>query len=363
MEKEQIALKMSERTDVSKCRESRIRGGANRLAWALSLVAAVLAVLPVKATAVVQFDGSKCYLSQKSESLQLTDQGYLQWNAPGPQQLIVRLDEMPLVKTGDIAEVRYLYRVDGRVPQAANFRIGLFDSNGKGHVRDDGYGLTNDIWKGYQGYYALVFPHIGEDTKSLTEDGKVKLPGKMINRTNPDSPTLLDADAGSQISLGISGFDAPLGRFVPLFVKVKRTSPNTVHVSVMIDNVTYLRIEEGAAVQLSRVDVLSIHFPEQWPHASVTLAPISAAKSLLKPSLRPASMRHVDVYKEPGRFAGWPAGYGANQWIWGNEIMVSFKRGYYKFSPTSHTIDSSKPRNRWQARSLDGGETWTLERP
>jgi hypothetical protein len=349
----------------------------------LSLVAAVLAALgalPVNATANLQFDDSKCYLSDKPESLRVTNEGYLEWTAPGPQQqLIVRLDEMQLGEVGDIAEVRYLYKVEGPVPGAAdskrhtqadnpcpisgiaNFRIGLFHSNSKGHIETNGFGRKNDIWKGYLGYHAQVFPHIPEDAKHVTADGKVNLPGKMIKRTDPDSPTLLDPAAGSLIDRGISGFGAPLGRFVPLFIKLKRTGPDTIHFTVTIDNVTYLRIEEDASNKPDKIDVLSICFPEQWPNTKVTLAPISAAGSLLKRSLKPASMRHVDVYREPGRFGGWPAGYSANQWIWGDEILVAFRRAYYKPNPTSHTVDWTKPSRRCQARSLDGGETWTLE--
>ena len=379
-----MIFKMLGKFNSSKNQESRHEGRMNRLVSAVSLVAAVLvalAALAVKATAQVQFDGKKCYLSEKPESLRVTDEGYLEWVAPGPQQqLIVRLGEMRLDEVGDIAEVRYLYKADGpapgggdlkrhsqadgpcRISGTGNFRIGLFDSNGKGYVEDDGYGYKNDIWKGYLGYYAHVFPHIGPEAKCLTEDGKVNVPGKMIKRTCPDSPTLLEAGASSQIRQGIGGFDAPLGRFVPLFVRVKRTGRNTIHFSVVIDNVSYLRIEEDALNQPRKIDVLSIYFPEQWPHAKVTLAPMSAAKSVLKAALKPTSMRHVDIYKEPGRFGGWPAGYSANQWIWGNEIMVAFRRGYYKPNPTSHTIDWSKPSQRCQARSLDGGETWTLEK-
>jgi len=265
---------MLEKFNSSKRQESRHEGRINRQISGISLVAAVLVVLvalPVKATAQVQFDGKKCYLSAKPESVRVTDEGYLEWAAPGAQQqLIVRLDEMRLGKVGDIAEVRYLYKVDGPAAgagdfkgDARNFRIGLFDSNGKGYVEDDGYGRKNDIWKGYVGYYAQVFPHIPEDTKCLTKDGKVKLPGKMFKRTDPDSPTLLEAAAGSLIDRGISGFGAPLGRFVPLFVKLKRTGPDTVHFTVTIDNVTYLRIEEDGSNQPHKIDVLSIYFPKQ----------------------------------------------------------------------------------------------------
>ncbi|MDX9971559.1 MAG: sialidase family protein [FCB group bacterium] len=72
--------------------------------------------------------------------------------------------------------------------------------------------------------------------------------------------------------------------------------------------------------------------------------------------------KHVKVYYEPGRFGGWPANHGI--WIWGNEILVGFGRGYYKdLGPEKHNIDRDKPEEHVLARSLDGGETWTLEHP
>ncbi|MHC4213847.1 MAG: sialidase family protein [Planctomycetota bacterium] len=336
-----------------------------RLVTTISLFAVVLVVLGINQGCSInrpQFDGKKCYLSEKPEALQITDEGYLQWNSPG-QQLVIRLDDIPLLKEGDIAEVQFLYKVEGRVPDKANFRFGLFDSKTSGFVKDDGFGLKNDMFKGYRGYYSVIHPHIPEDTMSMGADGEVKLPGKVINRTNSESPILLDADVDAQINRGISGFNAPQGQFVPLFFKVKRTTENNIHLHVTMDNVTYVRIEERAAEQIKKVDTVSLYFPKQWSGAKVTLAPICAAKKVLKPKLKPATMKHVNVYKEPGRFGGWPAGYSANQWVWGNEIMVSFRKAWYKASPTTHTVDWSKPSKRWQARSLDGGETWTLEEP
>lgn len=72
-------------------------------------------------------------------------------------------------------------------------------------------------------------------------------------------------------------------------------------------------------------------------------------------------MRQVTVYREKGRFAGWPANGGI--WSWGNEIVVGFKLGQFKPGSGFHAIDSSQPAIRVQARSLDGGETWQLEDP
>jgi hypothetical protein len=73
-------------------------------------------------------------------------------------------------------------------------------------------------------------------------------------------------------------------------------------------------------------------------------------------------VKHVVVYKEKGRFAGWPANHGI--WMWGNEILVGFSRGYHKdLGPTRHNIDREKPEEFLLARSKDGGETWTIEDP
>jgi hypothetical protein len=73
----------------------------------------------------------------------------------------------------------------------------------------------------------------------------------------------------------------------------------------------------------------------------------------------PAS--HSIVYKESGRFGGWPANHGI--WIWGNEIVVGFRSAHFKVMPVGHARDPQKPEDEYQARSLDGGKTWTVEKP
>lgn len=75
----------------------------------------------------------------------------------------------------------------------------------------------------------------------------------------------------------------------------------------------------------------------------------------------PKVVRHVVVYSEEGRFAGWPANHGI--WSWGDEILVGFSRGYYKDRGPYHHIDHDKPEEHILARSKDGGETWAVERP
>lgn len=75
-------------------------------------------------------------------------------------------------------------------------------------------------------------------------------------------------------------------------------------------------------------------------------------------SISSNSVKHVKVYYENGRFAGWPANNGI--WIWDDEILVGFVESQHKETEGFHTYDRESARNKY-ARSLDGGETWTIE--
>jgi hypothetical protein len=85
------------------------------------------------------------------------------------------------------------------------------------------------------------------------------------------------------------------------------------------------------------------------------LAPWARAAESARP------LKNVIVYKEIGRFGGWPANHGI--WICGKEILVGFEAGYFKDKAQGHAIDYTRPAEHVLARSLDGGETWTIEKP
>ena len=74
-----------------------------------------------------------------------------------------------------------------------------------------------------------------------------------------------------------------------------------------------------------------------------------------------AVIKNVTVCLEEGRYGGWPANHGI--WSWGNEILVGFELGYFEASEERHAINRSRFREHLLARSLDGGETWAVERP
>src|SRR5437660_148458 len=75
----------------------------------------------------------------------------------------------------------------------------------------------------------------------------------------------------------------------------------------------------------------------------------------------PAVIEHGIVYREDGRFAGWPANHGI--WSWGDEVLVGFSRGSYKDRGPYHHIDHDRPEEHLLARSRDGGRTWAVETP
>ena len=78
-------------------------------------------------------------------------------------------------------------------------------------------------------------------------------------------------------------------------------------------------------------------------------------------SLASAETTDVIVYQEEGKFCGWPANEGV--WSWGDEILVGFNIGDYLYNSNGHSFDPDVQLSTVQARSVDGGLTWTLETP
>src|ERR1022692_1409930 len=89
---------------------------------------------------------------------------------------------------------------------------------------------------------------------------------------------------------------------------------------------------------------------------------VLAAVLMFSMAASAADRKNVLVYRESGRFGGWPANHGI--WAWNNEIVVGFSAAYFKHMPLDrHQYDNSKPEEPRLARSLDGGETWSIEAP
>ena len=102
---------------------------------------------------------------------------------------------------------------------------------------------------------------------------------------------------------------------------------------------------------------LSAHAADA-PDAHLVISAPGAAKAVI-PSVQPATKENVTIFNEPGRYGGWPANHGL--WQWGDELVAGFEVAWFKHPINDHAVDRSKPFENWQARSLDGGKTWTME--
>jgi len=110
-----------------------------------------------------------------------------------------------------------------------------------------------------------------------------------------------------------------------------------------------------------------------WMMATATAVAFAAGGALTAQSTAPAQTTspaktlstppaHVVIAREAGRYGGWPANHG--MWSWGNEILFGFSWGHMRDggAERGHPIDRQRPEEHMLARSLDGGETWTLDK-
>ncbi len=90
------------------------------------------------------------------------------------------------------------------------------------------------------------------------------------------------------------------------------------------------------------------------------LAPVAfaAAGAASLGAQQPGGIQHSVVYRQPARFAAWPANLG--MWSWGEEILVGFVEAAHQDRGGFHSYDQSTARDTF-ARSLDGGVTWQIE--
>ena len=233
----------------------------------------------------VRFDGLTWYLSEDPSRLILNEDGQLVWLKPhAPDQVTVRLPAMDISDVNDVAEVVYLFKTEGTktgkpstdptmLSGTGDIRIGLFDSNGKGHINKDNTGYRSEIWCGYLGYCARVCPHLPVGIRRKHSDA---IPGKIMKRNKAFEEGVCESlvqKAGPYgRSLDISGFGLPLGVYTPLILRAERTSPTTVVFSVTINDVTYLYIDDDPRHQPKKIDAMAMYFPNPKAYSSITLA-------------------------------------------------------------------------------------------
>jgi hypothetical protein len=84
-------------------------------------------------------------------------------------------------------------------------------------------------------------------------------------------------------------------------------------------------------------------------------------RTATRPLPQPADgLEHVEVWRQPGHYGGWPANHG--MWTWRNEVLVGFSDGHLKpGDPERHPVDRTRPERHLLARSGNGGMHWAIE--
>ena len=249
------------------------------------LLAACLGCWVWPAWAAVRFDGLMWYHSEDPNRLIVNEDCQLVWlNPKAPDQVTVRLAEMDLSDVGDSAEVVYMFKSEGvrtgvastdptLLSGTGDLRIGLFDSNGRGHIEVDGSGYRNPIWCGYLGYCARICPHLPAGIKRKHSDA---IPGKFMKRTRAYEADVCESlvqKAGPYgKSRDLSGFGLPLGVYSRLILRVARTGKETLAFTVTLNDVSYTYIDDDPRLQPKKIDAMAIYFPNPKAYRSITLA-------------------------------------------------------------------------------------------
>ena len=124
---------------------------------------------------------------------------------------------------------------------------------------------------------------------------------------------------------------------------------------------TQLLLPDSANVQLDWIAGAD-HYVTDPPFAGEVARAITEFMHRVDASAAAVQPEHQVVFRAPGRFGGWPANHGG--WSWGDELLVGFAEGWHqKQDAARHQIDRSRPPESALARSVDGGRTWSIERP
>jgi len=222
----------------------------------------------------VQWDGMTWYFSQIPVRLSVNDNGELVWSNPWPpDQITVQLPEMSFSQVGEVVEIAYLYKGEGSDLGDAfgtgDIRIGLFDSNGQGHVDRDGHGYNNPTWCGYLGYKVNISPHVSTS----------KYSGRFAKREDPwcDVCTSLVQKnqgcwEGQDTQPKIDGFGLAGGQWSPLTLRLERTGSGSVRFTATLNNVTYAFEDDDPSNQPQKLDAMAMYFPNDRPFTSIMFA-------------------------------------------------------------------------------------------
>lgn len=254
----------------------------------------------------IEFDSMTWYHSHEPDRLTLTAGGQLIWYPANDHQLTANLAVQTLANIGDSVTVSYLWKSRGDelgcdchdnisgggdcdfdadvtcMAGTGDFRIGLFDSNGRGKLTGDGYGEKNEMFKGYLGYQWRFHPHIC-DTERFWEH---KADGSRESHTNvtcwkrdhpfidPCSDELLgDCNPRSWTRIKepqAACFDLAFDEWGLLVFTIERVT-NGLKTTFSFNGLSFTTTDSENSYQPAKIDTIAIQFPNARPYDYVLL--------------------------------------------------------------------------------------------
>lgn len=239
------------------------------------------------------FDGMRWYNAHNRSGLTIDSEGRLQWYPQKGSQMIVNMPEQRFSEVGDVVIFSYIWTSTGDhdpscecykdynpdpdiydyctditcVGGTGDFRMGLFDSNGKGYITDDRMGENNEIFRGYLGYQARIFPHVPQDARSRFSERKTgggtesHTNTSLWERSKPTQNSALLSNSNSYNRLGnvmSGGFGIPVGGSALMTFRLERVSESRASIKVTCNGKTWSKSSESTATIPQKIDVFAI---------------------------------------------------------------------------------------------------------
>ena len=239
------------------------------------------------------FDGMRWFNAYNRSGIMVDDQGRLEWHPGDGDQMVVNMPAQRFSEVGDVATFSYIWTSDGDhnpncqcytdydpdpdvydyctditcVGGTGDFRMGLFDSNGRGYVTQDRMGENPEIFRGYLGYHFRIFPHVSQDARSRfteykTGGGSESHTNTSIwERSNPTQNSALLSNSNSWNRIGSpmeGGFGIPVGGSALMTIRLERTSRDEARISISCNGKTWSKESENDDTIPDKIDVFAI---------------------------------------------------------------------------------------------------------
>ena len=278
----------------------------------------IIAVLAATCAASVRLGSIKWYESREGDNLKGWGSGGVKWFPEGDRTVYVDLgSQYSMKEVGDSVTFSCMWSSSGEtlsecerhgceeedecdfdddvrcLAGTGDFRLGLFDSNGRGIVASDGFEDCgeNPMFRGYLGYNWRFHPHICQGKRFRQESGE---PHTNVSCWKRDDPWL-DDYCGANLIGDCGGVcdrptdprpcsrdfgpvracpDLELGESAVFEVKMERTAEGIKN-SFFFNGRSFSYTDDESSFQPEIIDVFAIHFSNARPYDYVIFDSVS----------------------------------------------------------------------------------------